>query len=373
MSTVDAQPWVIIGAGPAGLCAAGHVRRVGGEPVILEASEAVGGVWRWAPDSLRCLSRRDRDRLPDGTTPTGRGLRARADEVRALLRGYAEREAFAIRTGARVERIVRDERRGAWRVTWPGGGLAAQRLIVATGAYARPRPPCADVEVAADGTLRHPDFAGLLTHFRHLDDRFLARLQPRARVLVIGQGNSAAWAVAAVRARLADVWLSTRSPLRPPAAGPGSGLLDAVRFELSGVPLRLVPGRLGCADQTPVIDRDLVDGVADGAIIHVSETLALTRRGARTRHHGEVVVDAVVACTGFDRAIPPLEGLAVPLSGGLPRLVDGVAVDVPGLAVVGQPCQRTRRSGFLRGLADDARIVVDALAHDPRVAGPVAR
>ena len=46
----------------------------------------------------------------------------------------------------------------------------------------------------------------------------------------------------------------------------------------------------------------------------------------------------------------------------LAREREGVSVEQRGLGFVGLPCQRTRRSGFLRGFVDDAVRVVGRLS-----------
>jgi hypothetical protein len=82
----------------------------------------------------------------------------------------------------------------------------------------------------------------------------------------------------------------------------------------------------------------------------MGEVVSLERNGARVRSTPAsrvaepVEVGEIVWATGFRRGDPWPER-ALP----------------PGVARVGVPCLRTRRSGFLRGFTEDARVVVQRL------------
>ena len=337
---------VVVGAGPAGLCVAGAARARGVEAVVVEASDAVGGAWRHIPGDLRCLSPRVHDLLPDGTFPAGHGVRATAAEVLRWATDYATREAFDIRFGVTANGLRED--RGVLRLVTTDGELATRRLVVATGEFGRPRIPELP---GADA------FAGVAEHSRHCDP---ASVREGERVVLVGTGNSAVDLLPRLLARGADLVVSARtSPTRP--EGLPTGAKARVLWEASAIPVRLLPPRLRCTDTVPVVDPDLYDAIASGRVREVGETVGLETSGVRVVGGELVPADRVVWATGFRRDIAWLDGLTTDPLTSAPAHREGVSTDVRGLGFLGLPCMRTRRSGFLRGFADDAKAVLAAL------------
>ena len=203
---------VIVGAGPAGLCAASAALRRGLRPLVIERSERIGGLWhRVAPD-LRCLSPRHRDRLVDGSHPLGPGDRASAAEVLAALETFAEREGIEVQLETPATSL--DPHGAELVLHTPRGELRTRRLILACGEYSRPWVP----ELPGH-------FAGAAVHSSCLQPE---TVQAGEQVVLVGSGASAVDLVPRLLARGAELTVCAQSPVQRPAPGPGP-LTEALR------------------------------------------------------------------------------------------------------------------------------------------------
>lgn len=345
---------LIVGAGPAGLCAAAAARERGWEPRLLERAREAGGLWKRVPADMRCLSPRRRDLLPDGRSPQGPGDRATAAEVVAALDAFAAHAAFDLRLG-RAATALRRGGDGVLEVdvadafdapvdARPVEVLRARRVLLATGEYGRPRIP------ALPGR-----FDGRLEHSAGVD---FESLRPGERVVVVGSGNSAADLLPRLFSRRCEVVVSTRRPIsRPAPALPGP--LDRLMWRASGLPVRLLPPRLRCADTLGALDPVLFDARQRCRIRAVGEAVGLEAGGLVARDVGLVPCDRIVFCTGFKRDLA-WTGLDLD-ERGVPAHRGGLSTERAGVAFLGLRCLRTRRSQFLRGLWADARAVVGGL------------
>ena len=145
----------IIGAGPSGLVAAKSALECGLEPTVFERSSEVGGLWRedgFTWDSLCTNLAAETCAFSDFPYPKGTRANPLRQEVLEYLGRYADE--FGLRSYVRfscyVERIVRDEDRKCWRVTWRDGtqGEAPSSttdsftfVMVCSGVFSRPFYP----------------------------------------------------------------------------------------------------------------------------------------------------------------------------------------------------------------------------------------
>jgi putative flavoprotein involved in K+ transport len=169
---------VVIGAGQAGLSASHELTERGVEHVILERGE-LGDTWRtrrWR--TFRLVSPNSLNLLPgyayNGPEPDEF---ADTDGLLAYLEGYASSFRAPIRTGTPVHE-VRAADGGGYVVQTPGGGLRADHVIVATGAF---------------GHASTPGLAARLSpaiHSIHTDDYWAPEDLPSGGVLVVGAGQS---------------------------------------------------------------------------------------------------------------------------------------------------------------------------------------
>jgi putative flavoprotein involved in K+ transport len=273
------------------------------------------------------------------------------------LDAFARRLTAQMLANTAVDRVVRAG--GGFELLSVHGALRAQRVIVATGEHGRPRWPAVPIAAGAP-----------LVHAASLPQR---AFRAADRVVVIGGGNSAAQVARGAVERGASVVVSVRRwPDRPAwmrAAGQlvrwSGGLVvrpvAEARWWLSGLPVAWLPRRGGCLAAVPLEDPWLVEAARSGRLQVVPATAAVEAGGVRLVDGRVVAADHIVAATGYLRETGCVAGLAECDADGFPQHRNGRSLAVPGLAFVGLPCMRTRRSGFLRGFAEDAAAVVNAL------------
>ncbi|MYS09105.1 NAD(P)-binding domain-containing protein [Streptomyces sp. SID6041] len=369
------HPVYVIGAGPGGLAVAAALRARGVRAVVLEKSDAVGASWRAHYDRLRLHTTRRLSALPGLRMPRsfGRWV-ARADVVRYLEK-YAERHELEIVTGVEVFRV---EREGADWVLHATGGrrLIGRAVVVATGYNHTPRLPDWPGREAYQGRLDHA--------------RAYRNPEPYAGqdVLVVGIGNTGA----EIAADLADggagrVRLAVRTVphivKRTTAGWPAqrSGIL--VRRLPTALVDRLgaLTARVGTPDLSPYglprPDKGIATRQREGAIpVQDVGLIAAVRAGkvevvaaVKAFEDGEVVLadgtritpDAVIAATGYRRALEPLVGHLDVLDERGHPVVHGARCprEAPGLYFTGftNPI-----SGMFRELAIDAEKIARRIA-----------
>lgn len=371
----------VIGAGPGGLAVAAALRGRGVRAVVLEKSDAVGASWRAHYDRLRLHTTRRLSALPGLKMPRsfGRWV-ARADVVRYLEK-YAEKHELEIVTGVEVSRI---ERSGSDWVLHATGGrrLTGRAVVVATGYNHTPRlPDWPGLDAYASGGTG----ARELSHARDYRNP-----EPYAGkdVLVVGIGNTGA----EIAADLADggagrVRLAVRTVphivKRTTAGWPAqrSGIL--VRRLPTGLVDRLgtLTARVGTPDLSayglprpdtglatrlregavPVQDVGLVDAVRAGKVEIVAAVEAFEGGEVVLADGTRIAPDAVIAATGYRRALEPLVGHLDVLDERGHPVVHGARCprEAPGLYFTGftNPI-----SGMFRELAIDAEKIARRIA-----------
>jgi putative flavoprotein involved in K+ transport len=334
----------IIGAGQSGL-AAGHaaaLHRLNFE--IVEARQKAGGSWPCYYESLTLFSPARYSGLTGMPFPGDPERYPRRDEVTAYLRQYAEHFSLPVSSGFDVHRVER-EGAGFKVLASDGRCLDARAVVVASGGYGTPRMP----HIEGD-TL----FKGVRIHSREYRSP-----EPFAgqRVVVVGAGNSAVQ-IAVELARVAEVTLATRGPVR---WVPQRILGKDIHFWLKWLFIDnlSLPG-----DPTaPVLDdghyrRAIRQGRPDMRAMFTR----FTSVGVEWHNGIEEQVDAVIFATGFS---PSLSFLAIDGaldSKGRPIQRRGVSTTCPGLFYVGLPWQRDLASATIRGAARDSDEVIRATA-----------
>lgn len=193
---------VIVGAGPAGLAMAMRLKQAGhADFTIVERSSGVGGTWhdnRYpgcgcdVPSHLYCFS--------FAPKPDWQHKFARQPEIEQYFQRCVER--FGLEPHLQLATEVQGARfeGGVWRIRTSRGELTADVLISGTGQLNRPRIP------ALAGS---ESFAGTSFH----SSRWDAQFDPRGkRVVVIGNGASAAQFVPELVPHVAQLTLLQRTP-----------------------------------------------------------------------------------------------------------------------------------------------------------------
>lgn len=334
---------VVVGGGQAGLVMAHHLVRAGDDVVVLDAGARVGDAWRSRWDSLRLFTLPRYASLPG--LPIGTASFPTRDEMADYLERYAAHFALPVRSGVRVERVSRSGNR--FLVATSDGSWRCDRVVVATGSYARPRVPALA--------------AGLdpgIEQLHSLDYRSPDQLAP-GPVLVVGAGNSGTdIALDAARAGHRTL-LAGRHPGHPPLDIDGPlarpffpALMFTYRHLLTlrtpvGRAYRGYAGRHGAPlGRNRPVDLDAAGIVRLGRVTGVSDGLPVTDEGVVPE------VATIVWCTG---SRPDHGFLDLPAAGQEHRR--GVAAE-PGLYFLGLEFQYALASATLQGLDRDARHLV---------------
>src|SRR5262245_8481814 len=142
---------LVIGAGQSGLAACYHLAKRGLPFVIVDADARIGDHWRnhWA--SLKLFTPARSNGLPGMAFPGPSYHWPTGREMGDYLEAYAAHLNLPVMSGVRVERI-RSTEHGAFEVDAGERRLIADQVVVATGAFQRPRVP--DIATRLDPGIR---------------------------------------------------------------------------------------------------------------------------------------------------------------------------------------------------------------------------
>lgn len=329
---MSSLPVGIVGAGPAGLCAAVALQARGIPFEIVDAGRQVGGIWdvdrAETPmyRSAHFISSKTVSGLPGFPMPDDYPDYPRHDQILRYIQAYADAHGLAerVRLETRVERAEPEEG-GSWRVTlYTGEERHWGALVVATGVTWHPRLP----EVPGA-------FAGEQIHaFAYRSpERFRGK-----RVLVVGGGNSGC-DIACDAARSAErAFLSVRRGYRflpkyvfgvpSDVFAHGGPLLPAWLEEkvLGFLVDRVLVGDLtryglprpdhAILRSHPVMNSQVLHHLGHGDLEARPDVRELRGRSVVFADGTEEEVDLIVWATGYERRFPFLEGSTLPGEGG---------------------------------------------------------
>ncbi|AXJ10241.1 NAD(P)/FAD-dependent oxidoreductase [Arthrobacter sp. PM3] len=278
---------LVIGAGQAGLATSYWLSRHGVDHLLLEQRPELGGAWQDRWDSFYLNTPNFAFLLPgptyDGPEPDAFLPR---DEVIDLFRDYAQRIAAPVRLGTEVTRVT--EGKGGFADT-PGfavdtnhGSWRARNVVLANGAFQRPRIP--------------PSSATIPAHIRQLhshDYRNPAQL-PDGAVLVVGTGQSGGQITEDLLAAGRQVHLSVSSCPEAPRRYRGQDTfywilqvnLHGPEHGITGFQVEQLP-----SPAARFLCNPLISGNDGGHSIHIRE---LGRRGVRLHGRFEGTDDGVL-------------------------------------------------------------------------------
>jgi putative flavoprotein involved in K+ transport len=395
---------VVVGAGQAGLAVSHELAQAGVDHTVLERGR-IGQTWRGRWDSFCLVTPNWTVQLPggryDGPDPDGFMER---DDVVAFLERYARGFGAPVREGVGVTSLDVDGG-GRLLLETSAGRIAADRVVVATGAYRRPHRPPAAATLPTD--LLQIDAA----QYRNPGSL------PDGAVLVIGAGQTGCQIAEELHMSGRDTYLSCgRAPWLPRRIGDRDLTWWAVETGFLEAPVESLP-----APAARFAANLLATGHGGGRDLHLrtldAQGVTLLGRfaGADARRArfapdlGESVrwgdekhadfmklVRKLVAERGLaepDLPEPepleasPVEELdlrgfgAVVFAGGyrpdhaswirapgafdelgFPVHRDGASTVVPGLHFVGVHFLRKRKSALLIGVGEDAAIVARGIA-----------
>jgi len=353
MSTREQIETVIIGGGQAGLNVGYRLRQAGRPFVILDAHERVGDAWRKRWDSLSLFTPARFNSLPGMRFPAGRGDVVSKDQMADYLEAYAERFELPVRTGVRVDKVVK---RGDRFLVGAGDHvIEAEQVVVAMSNYQVPHvPPFA----------RH-----LADHVVQIHSRNYVNPSqiPPGRVLVVGAGNSAA-DIALELSRTHEVTMAGKEtghiPFRIEPWFARHFLISLVRFVghfmlslKSPLGRKVRPNFLRHAG--PLV-RVKPQDLLDAGVRRVPRVAAVEEGAAVLEDGTSVSAESVVWCTGFR---PGFSWIDLPIFAehGEPAHVRGEVQSVPGLYFVGLNFQFAATSDTVTGVKRDAQHVARRL------------
>jgi putative flavoprotein involved in K+ transport len=332
---------VVVGGGQAGLAAGYYLAQAGVDFVILDAEERVGDVWRRRWDSLNLFSVAGYSALPGLAFPGDPERFPGKDEVADYVETYAETFDLPVQPRTTVTSLASAD--GGYRLDTNSGGYGADQVIVATGAYQRPRVP------AFAGRLGQ-DVAQI-----HASEYRRPQQVATGDVLVVGAANSGAQ-IAEDLAPSHQTYLSRGAKIpHMPLRILGKGLhWWGDHLGLIAAPLDSWRGRTQRGD--------MLIGTSLRQLAHRGVNLVGRAVGAdgRTVHFadGRTLEPAtIVWATGF-RSDYSWIHLPVLDAAGLPIHRRGVT-ESPGLYFLGMHNQYSRGSSLLGFVRHDAEFIVD--------------
>ncbi|MFB7221759.1 flavin-containing monooxygenase [Streptomyces sp. NPDC056227] len=371
------RPVYVIGGGPGGLAAAAALRAQGARAVVLEKSENVGASWRRHYDRLHLHTTRRWSALPGLTMPRRFGRWVARDDVVRYLEKYVEHHELEVVTGVEVTRVDRASDGAGWQLTASGGRVLTGRAVVVATGY--------------NHTPRIPDWAGRDTftgELLHASDYRNPAPYAGKDVLVVGIGNTGAEiAVDLVEGGASRVRIAVRTVPHIVRRSTAGWPAQATGILVRRLPVRLVDraGRLmaraavpDLSEQglprpdtglysrvkdgaIPVQDVGLIDAVRGGRVLPVPTVDSFDKDTVVLADGTRITPDAVIAATGYRRALEGLVGhLDVLDARGRPVVHGGrTPKQAPGLHFTGftNPI-----SGMFREMALDAEKIAKRLA-----------
>lgn len=347
---------VVIGGGQSGLAVGYYLGKQGHSFVILDAHPRVGDAWRTRWEGLRLFTSGRLNSLPGMTFPGDPHALPTKDEVADYLEAYVERMALPVRTAVRVDDVWPAQSGHGFRVTAGEQEYLADQVVVATGAYDRPRIPEFAMNLGQSITQLHSSKLRSISQLRE------------GPVLVVGASNSGA-EIALMASREHRTVLCGRNvgkmPFRPEDRM--ARVFDTFFwFFVNHIATLDTP--IGRKAQPNIRDHGLpLDRVrpADLAAAGVERTFARVvgvQDGMPLLDDGGVIEAAnVVWATGFRS---DHSWIHFPLTGpdGWPMQWRGAVTSVPGLFFIGLPFMYRGGSALLGGVGRDAAYLVDHIS-----------
>ena len=400
---------VVIGAGQGGLAMSRCLSDRSIDHVVLERSQ-VANAWRserW--DSLRLLTPNWQCRLPgyqyDGDDPDGFMT---MPEVVELISGYAKDIAAPVQTDTTVTSVSRTD--DGYRVTTDQGEWQCRTVVLATGAFNRPRvPECAEGVPSSVTTLTPMDYRNpseladggvLVVGASATGVQIAHELQQSGRpvTLAVGEhvrgprtyrGRDIHWWMESAGVlderydEVDDIVRARRVPSMQLGGSPERASFDLNALTAIGVTLvgRLAGIRDGRAQLSGSLRNkcDLADlklgrlldtidewAAANGADDdvpppHRFEKTVVPEPPSLGLDLSDGAIQTIIWATGFR---PDYSWLDVDVldAKGLVRHDGGVVVESPGMYLIGMPFLRRRKSSFIDGACDDAQDLIVELA-----------
>jgi putative flavoprotein involved in K+ transport len=345
---------VVIGGSQAGLATGYYLQQRRLPFIIVDKYDRVGDAWRSRWDSLRLFTPARYSALPGMAFPGPPSSLPTKEQTADYLEAYAREFALPVRTGVTVTRL--SGAANGFEVSCADATLSARNVVVATGAYHRPKRPPFAAELAD---------AIYQIHSSAYRNRFQLRDGP---VLVVGAGNSGA-EIAMELAPHHRTWLSgPDTGEEPTRAGSIPSRFVTPIIWLAATRLT-VETRLGRKLRDHFLDppRGIPLGrvrrkdIIAAGIERVGRTTGV-RGGYPLLDDGRTLeVANVIWSTGYQPDFSWID-LPFPTRNGFPIQDRGIVASVPGLYFMGLLFQYSLSSALVGGVGRDAKHIVDHIA-----------
>jgi putative flavoprotein involved in K+ transport len=313
---------VVVGAGPGGLSVAAMLQRGGVETVVVDGADAVGSAWRGHYERLHLHTARWLSHLPGFRIPRRYGRWVARDDVVRYLESYSVHHKLEVHLNTPIDRVDRDGEE--WVLRSPHGDLRATYVVIATGHNHTPDLP---EWPGADG------YTGELLHVASYRNAvpFIGK-----DVLVVGSGNTGGEiALDLIETGARSVKVAVRTPphivfrQQNGIPNPTFGVMmrhlpprvvDPIARRLRQLTIGDL-GEYGLATPTdglyervlkeeaiPLVDIGFIDALKAGQLSIVAGVVGFEGDRVLLADGETLVVDAVVAATGYRRALVPLVG-----------------------------------------------------------------
>jgi len=346
---------IVVGGGQAGLSVGYHLKKLGLNFVILDASARIGDAWRKRWDSLRLFTPARYNGLDGMPFPASPHAFPTKDEMADYLECYAAPFQLPVMNGVRVDRLSREGDR--YLVTAGALEFEAAHVVVAMASYQGRKVPGFAKELSPEIVQLHSS-----------DYKGLSQLKPGG-VLLVGASNSGAEIAIETVTGGHPTWISGRDPGQVPF--PIAKLW--VHFFILPLLFRVVFHRILTVNTpmgrklrakmltggSPRIRQRRTDLVQAG--VQWVDRTAGAKDGRPVLADGRTLdVQNVIWCTGYDNGWRWID-LPVFESNGEPRHQSGLVESEPGLYFVGQHFQHAMSSTMIHGVGRDASRMVGTI------------
>jgi putative flavoprotein involved in K+ transport len=347
---IERYDTVVVGAGQSGLAVGYYLAARDLDFVILSEEKRVGDNWRKRWDSLRLFTPARYSGLPGLPFPAAPSHLADKDEVADYLERYAERHDLPLRLDTRAVELTWNGERFNIATDRSAALIEADNVIVATGAFQRPRVPPVSARLSSR------------IHQLHSSEYRNPLLLPEGPVLVVGAGNSGAQ-IALELAQSRKVWLAGRDTGHMPRSILGRDVFDWLWPVMKRATTHT---RLGQRMKRAIWSSgDSLIGIPERAlreagVIRVGR-VETERNGLPVCGDTLVQPSVIVWCTGFS---PDYSWIDLPVCGpdGFPRHERGVVANAPGLFFLGLRFQHRLNSSLIGGVGADAAHIANMVA-----------
>jgi putative flavoprotein involved in K+ transport len=345
---VERYELVVIGAGQAGLSAGYWLAKHDIDFLILDASARVGDAWRKRWDSLQLFTPARYSSLPGLAFPTAPYHLPNRNEVADYLEWYASVFELPVRNNVRVTNVRRGGRE--FEIETADTIFEAENVIVATGAFQKPRVPrfAGDID---------PRVLQL-----HSSEYKNPSQLPQGDALVVGAGNSGAQ-IALELSRTRQVTLAGRPVGSLPRRMLGRDVFDWLWHSVMRPGADTFLGRK--IRKNVLASSDALIGMAEKELVRAGVErvgrVEAVREGMPVLADGRSLdVKSIIWSTGFH---PDFGWIDLPVfdDSGRPQHMRGLT-QVPGLYFLGLRFLHRLNSSLVGGVGADAEFVANAIA-----------